>query len=155
MDFRVDEATRESLAALRIWGREEVRPVGLEADREARPIPVGHAYFDRCLARGDGRTHWRPEGAPKSGRKTSTLSRLLLAEEFAYWDRGVMIAGPGPGLPELSVISSGTEEQKERFLGPFVEPDRPRWACFAMTEPASWRLLKKKTPRPSSLRSAK
>jgi acyl-CoA dehydrogenase len=137
MDFTLDEATRDSLAKMRVWGREQVRPVGLEADREARPIPVGHPYFDRCLERGDGRTHWRPAGVARSKKTVPTLSRLLLAEEFAYWDRGVMIAGPGPGLPELSVIGSGTDEQKERFLGPFVKPDRPRWACFAMTEPGA------------------
>jgi acyl-CoA dehydrogenase len=34
------------------------------------------------------------------------------------------------------VIAMGTDEQKERFLGPFRELDRPRWACFAMTEPS-------------------
>ena len=31
----------------------------------------------------------------------------------------------------------GTEAQKERYLGPFLEPDRPRWACFGMTEPSA------------------
>jgi acyl-CoA dehydrogenase len=31
----------------------------------------------------------------------------------------------------------GTEEQKERYLGPFLALDRPRWACFAMTEPGA------------------
>jgi acyl-CoA dehydrogenase len=137
MDFRVDQETQDALEKLKIWGREFVRPVGLEADREGRPIPVGHAFFDRCLERGDGRTHWRPGGAEKSGPHSSALSRLLLAEEFAYWDRGVMVATPGPGLPELSVIAGGTEEQKERFLLPFVKPNRPRWACFAMTEPGA------------------
>ena len=137
MDFSIDEATREALEELRVWGREQVRPVGLEADREARPIPVGHPYFDRCLERGDGRTIWRPPGTSAPRRKTPTVGRLLLAEEFAYWDRGVMIANPGPGLPELSVVGTGTDEQKERFLGPFVQPDRPRWACFAMTEPGA------------------
>ena len=60
---------------------------------------------------------------------------LLIVEELAYWDRGVMVANPGVGLPEANVIAAGTDEQKERFLGPFLEPDRPRWACFAMTEP--------------------
>jgi len=137
VDFSLDQETRDGLEELRIWGREQVRPVGIEADREARPIPVGHAYFDRCLERGDGRTHWRPTDAPKSRKRISMLLRLLMAEEFAYWDRGVMIAGPGPGLPELSVIGTGTDEQRERFLGPFVNPDRPRWACFAMTEPGA------------------
>jgi acyl-CoA dehydrogenase len=31
----------------------------------------------------------------------------------------------------------GSEEQKRRFLGPFVNPDRPRWGSFAMTEPGA------------------
>ena len=137
MDFKVDQETQDSLETLRVWGRDVVRPVGLEADREARPIPVGHPFFDQCLERGDGRTHWRPATEAKSDKRTSTLARLLLAEEFAYWDRAVMIATPGPGLPELSVIGGGTDEQKERFLLPFVKPDRPRWACFAMTEPGA------------------
>ncbi len=63
--------------------------------------------------------------------------RLLLAEESAYWDRGVGVAQPGPGLPEPNVLAMGTDEQKERFLGIFLEPDQPRWACFAMTEPSA------------------
>lgn len=60
---------------------------------------------------------------------------LLAAEEFAYWDRGVGVAQPGPGLPEGNVLALGTEAQKERFLSPFLAPERPRWACFGMTEP--------------------
>jgi acyl-CoA dehydrogenase len=60
---------------------------------------------------------------------------LLQAEEFAYWDRGVGVALPGVGLPEGNVLAMGTEEQKDRFLSGFLAPDRPRWACFGMTEP--------------------
>jgi acyl-CoA dehydrogenase len=37
----------------------------------------------------------------------------------------------------MNVLALGTEEQKRRFLGPFLEPDRPRWASFAMTEPGA------------------
>ena len=137
MEFSVDPAARDRLAELREWGEKEVRPVGLEADRAGCPIPVGHPFFDRCLARGDGRTRWPGPGRKPAGPRMSIVTQLLLAEEFAYWDRGVMIATPGPGLPEQSVLGLGTEEQKERFLGPFLEPDRPRWACFAMTEPGA------------------
>jgi len=139
MEFRIDAETRERLAEVREWGEKEMRPVGLEADREGRPIPVGHPFFDRCRERGDGRTRWRPGAAraASSGGGGQVIRQLLLSEELAYWDRGVMIATPGPGLPEHNVIALGTEEQKERFLGPFVEPDRPRWACFAMTEPGA------------------
>ena len=137
MDLTLGDGIRNALEELRVWGKEVVRPIGLEADRKSRPIPVGDPYFDRCLERGDGRTRWRPSESPDKGQSRSTLVQLLLAEEFAYWDRGVMIANPGPGLPESSVIGLGTEDQKERFLGPFVNPDRPRWACFAMTEPGA------------------
>jgi acyl-CoA dehydrogenase len=63
------------------------------------------------------------------------VRRVVLAEELAYWDRGIGVATPGVGLPESIVIGSGTEEQKERFLGPFVKPERPMWASFALTEP--------------------
>ena len=42
-----------------------------------------------------------------------------------------------PDCPSRTVLAQGTEEQKERFLGPFLAPDRPRWACFAMTEPGA------------------
>jgi acyl-CoA dehydrogenase len=31
----------------------------------------------------------------------------------------------------------GTTEQQERLLGPFRDPDRPRWGSFAMTEPGA------------------
>ncbi len=139
MEFAIDEATRRRLDEARELGEKEIRPVGLEADRKGEPIPVGHAFFDRCLERGEGRTRWRRPGSPRAEAPAprTTVATLLLAEELAYWDRGVIIAMPGPGLPEQSVLGMGTEEQKERSLGPFVEPDRPRWACFAMTEPGA------------------
>ncbi len=139
MELRIDDATRQKIEAARELGEKEFRPVGLEADRNAAPIPVGHSFFDRCIERGEGRTQWRgPNASGESGaRRGAVLTRLLLSEEFAYWDRGVIIATPGPGLPENNVLSIGTEEQKERFLGPFVEPDKPRWACFGMTEPGA------------------
>jgi acyl-CoA dehydrogenase len=145
MDFQIDESMREALEAIRNRGRTEVRPIGLEADRLGRPIPVDDPYFAKLIERGEGRTRWRgPEGekkekskAKKAGavKRRATVMSLLFVEELAYWDRGVMVANPGVGLPENNVLAMGTDEQKERFLGPFRAPDRPRWACFAMTEP--------------------
>ena len=41
MDFSLDQATRESLAELQIWGREQVRPVGLEAVAASLSEDVG------------------------------------------------------------------------------------------------------------------
>ena len=138
MEFEIDEGTRELLAEARDWGRSEMRPVGLEADRAGAPLPPEHPYFAAVLERGRGRTRWPgPNGQARPAEPGATVRTLLLAEELAYWDRGVCIADPGPGLPEPSLLALGTEEQKERFLGPFLAPDRPRWACFAMTEPGA------------------
>jgi acyl-CoA dehydrogenase len=138
MDFTIDAKMRDRLSEARAWGREQIRPAGLEADRMGAPLPVDHPYFEAFLARGDGRTRWPGPGVkPDRPRPGLVVLSLLLAEETAYWDRGVIVAGPGPGLPEPNVLAMGTEEQKQRFLGPFREPDRPRWACFAMTEPGA------------------
>ena len=142
MDFAIDKAMRDRLEAARERGRTEVRSIGLEADRLGRPIPVDDPYFQRLIDRGEGRTRWpgpNPKPRKLSGSRPTgmTVMMLLLAEELAYWDRGVMVATPGPGLPEPNVLAMGTDEQKERFLGPFLNPDRPRWACFAMTEPGA------------------
>ena len=146
MDFEIDADTREAIEQIRDLGRNEARPVGLEADRLGRPIPVDDPYFARLIARGEGRTRWRP-GAKEQGASSSraaekrrldrTVRSLLCVEELAYWDRGVVVATPGVGLPEANVLASGTEAQKEQFLTPFIEPDRPRWACLAMTEPSA------------------
>lgn len=138
MDFSVDAATADRLEEARAWGRSEMRPAGWEADRAGHPLAEDHPYFARALARGGGRTRWPGPGreAPPS-EPGATVRALLVAEELAYWDRGVCIADPGPGLPETSVLALGSEAQKARFLGPFLRPDRPRWACFAMTEPGA------------------
>ncbi len=140
MDFAIDDAMHERLEEARHWGRTEVRPAGLEADRNGAPLPPDHPYFAKYLARGDGRTRWQRTNLWGDGTAPSTrniVMQYLLAEEWAYWDRGIGVANPGPGLPEGYVLMQATEEQKERFLGPFVEPDRPRWASFAMTEPGA------------------
>ena len=139
MEFAVDAETHKLIEETRELGEREFRPAGLEADRRGGPIAVGDPFFDRCIERGEGRTRWTgPAGKNgQKGPKRSVVTNLLVAEELAYWDRGVINSTPGPGLPESNVLSMGTEEQKERFLGPFLEPDRPRWACFGMTEPGA------------------
>jgi acyl-CoA dehydrogenase len=139
MDFSVNSETRKLIEQTRELGENEFRPAGIEADRRGGPIPVGDLFFDRCIARGDGRTRWTGPGVRRGADrpKRTVVTSLLVAEELAYWDRGVINATPGPGLPEGNVLGMGTDEQKERFLGPFLKPDKPRWACFGMTEPGA------------------
>ena len=85
MDFSIDKTTRELLEKARERGRTEVRPVGLEADRLGRPIPVDHPYFESYVEKGGGRTNWPgPDAKPLKLPPGVIVRTLLLAEEWAY-----------------------------------------------------------------------
>jgi len=142
MDLSIDAATRTRLEGIRAMGASQIRPLGLEADRLGRPTPPDHPFFESLVKAGQGRTRWsgalaEPTAAAPAQAIGSSRTALCLAEEMSYWDRGVAVSFPGPGLGEPPLISMGTEEQKRRFLGPFIDPDRPRWGSFAMTEPGA------------------
>ena len=57
MNFEIDASIQGALEALRERGRNEARPIGLEADRLGRPIPVDDPYFEMLIARGEGRVY--------------------------------------------------------------------------------------------------
>lgn len=140
MNFAIDDALQKRLAGLRELGRTQIRPLGIEADRAGKPVDPGHPFFALLLKLGLGRTRWlggEPEVKKERTGAGPAVTGVLLSEELAYWDRGVAVSFPGPGLGEPPLLSMGTPEQKERFLAPFREPDRPRWGSFAMTEPGA------------------
>ena len=144
MDLELDRQSRDRVTMLAALGRDTLRPLGLEADRLGRPIPADHEFFASLVELGQGRTRWRPghgsggrESGQEAGRTGGTLAMICAVEEMSYWDRGVAVAFPGPGMGEAAIMGMGTEDQKQRCLGPFVEPDRPRWGSFAMTEPGA------------------
>jgi acyl-CoA dehydrogenase len=140
MEFSIDADTRKRLDQIGQLGRTHMRPLGIEADRLGRPVPPDHAFYELLIKLGLGRTRWSgKEKEPERQRSGPGNSRaqVLVAEEMAYWDRGVGVSFPGVGLSEPALLSMGTFEQKQRFLGPFLKPDRPRWGSFAMTEPGA------------------
>jgi acyl-CoA dehydrogenase len=157
VNFTIDEELRKRLAGIRELGRTQIRPLGIEADRAGKPVDPDHPFYALLLKLGLGRTRWlggedpthdpARRRTPASQHESSgvvdrrpagpSLTGVVLSEELAYWDRGVAVSFPGPGLGEPPVLSMGTPEQKERFLARFREPDRPRWGSFAMTEPGA------------------
>ncbi|MBL4782379.1 MAG: acyl-CoA dehydrogenase family protein [Porticoccaceae bacterium] len=148
MDFAIDSATQQRIEKLQELGREHMRPLGIEADQLGRPTPPDHPYFEKLVGMGYGRTRYKgckgqADLSRKSGDKDKakrmgrSRASLLLSEQMSYWDRGVAVSAPGPGLGEGAILSMGTEDQKERYLSPFIKLDKPRWGAFAMTEPAA------------------
>jgi len=135
IDLSLDDTTARQLEMVRWLGREDMRPLGIEADRQHRPVPADHPFYQKIWDLGLGSpVHSDPSG-DRHGPRMAARRGVVLAEEMAYWDRGVAVSLPGPGLGGPPLLSMGTDEQKTRFLGVFADRSRPHWAAFAMTEP--------------------
>jgi len=123
-------------------GKEYLRPLGIEADRQHAPLSADHPFFVTAIKKGltggfTGKVKdWDKPARKDDGRARRTARRaVVLGEEAAYWDRGMATMLPGPGLGGAPVMFTGTPEQKKRFLGPFQKMRTPMWAAFGMSEP--------------------
>src|SRR6266571_2916858 len=136
IDLCIDRDLDARLDQVRRLGREHLRPLGIEADRRREPVPPDHRFFALAWRMGIGQS-LGVEERPASGPRTGARRGVVLAEEMSYWDRGMSVAMPGLGLGGPPLLGMGTPEQKERFLAPFRDRERPHWAAFAMTEPGA------------------
>ncbi|TMA54454.1 MAG: acyl-CoA dehydrogenase, partial [Deltaproteobacteria bacterium] len=136
IDLAVGAELEAELEGVRRLGREFLRPLGIEADRNTAPVPPDHPFFAMAWRMGLGQPLGVDERA-RAGPRISARRGVVLAEEMSYWDRGMSVAMPGLGLGGPPLIGMGTAEQKERFLAPFRDRERPHWAAFAMTEPGA------------------
>jgi len=141
MDFTLPKKFEGLRQMISFLGRDRLRPLGLEADQMGHALSRDHPFFTEVLEMGLTGGFAGKMGSPRAdddGRVRKTVRRaVVMAEEAAYWDRGMATSLPGPGLGGAPIMMMGTPEQKERFLNPFKEKDRPRWAGFGMTEPGA------------------
>ena len=132
MDLTLDPGF-ENLREIIAWlGRDKLRPLGIECDRQGGPLDPKHPFFQEVLEQGltagfAGRMdEQRPKSKdPDKPRKTARRA-VVMAEEAAYWDRGMATSLPGPGLGGPPVMMLGTESQQARFLEMFKQRDKPR-----------------------------
>ncbi|MCB0218825.1 MAG: acyl-CoA dehydrogenase family protein [Chrysiogenetes bacterium] len=140
MEFALDQRSKGMLRMLAGIGESMFRPLGMEYDRKGEAIPPDHPFFqnviDMGLVRPFALEKADSEKEERRGPKTGGRMAVLFAEEASYWDRGVTVTFPGPGLGGPPILKMGTPEQRERFLGPFADK-KPRWGCFGMTEPGA------------------
>ncbi len=142
MDLSLDPRL-DNLRRMVGWlGKEKLRPLGLEADAQGAPLPPDHPFFKESLKMGltggfVGKARGDDEARdPKRPRKR-VRKAVVMADEAAYWDRGMATSLPGPGLGGAPVAMMGTEDQKRRFLTRFEDTSTPRWSGFAMSEPGA------------------
>lgn len=139
--IELDKHSRELIEEVRQLGREYMRPMGLESDRTGDPPPADHPFYLICSRQGglvSREINEQPDGDEDGAAlQWKPLRALLTAEESAYWDRGVALSLPGPGLGGAALRSTATPEQRERWLAPFTDHSRAHWGAMAMTEPGA------------------
>ncbi len=133
--MRLDDRTHEMLEELRSLGAEHIRRVGLEADASGMPPPVDDPFFAICARQGGLVSKQIGADEAPDDLTWKPVRNFLLGEEAAYWDRGVALCIPGPGLGGAAMRSTATPEQRQRFLRVFTDTTTPRWGAMAMTEP--------------------
>ncbi|MDH4145634.1 MAG: acyl-CoA/acyl-ACP dehydrogenase [Acidimicrobiia bacterium] len=133
--IELDKRTQEMLEEVRALGRSHIRPLGLEADRTAMPPPVDAEFYMICTRKGGLVSRMIGADESPNALDWKPVRNFLVGEECAYWDRGVALSLPGPGLGGPALRNTGTPEQRQRFLSIFEDDTKARWGAMAMTEP--------------------
>ena len=135
--IELDPRTQELLEEVRALGSTHIRPMGLEADRTATPPPVDSEFYVICTRKGGIVSRLIGDEEGPTALEWKPVRNFLVGEETAYWDRGVALSLPGPGLGGSALRTTATPEQRERFLQVFTDRSTPRWGAMAMTEPSA------------------
>ncbi len=133
--IELDTRTREMIEEVRSLGATHIRPLGLEADRTAMPPPVDSEFYLICTRQGGLVSRMIGADESPTALDWKPVRNFLVQEECAYWDRGVALSLPGPGLGGPALRNTGTPEQRQRFLSIFEDHSKARWGAMAMTEP--------------------
>jgi len=95
IDLAIGAELDARLADVRRLGREHLRPLGIEADRNDAPVPPDHPFFATAWHMGLGQPLGVEDRAATRGPRTAARRGVVVAEEMAYWDRGMSVAMPG------------------------------------------------------------
>ena len=149
IEFALSSRQRDMAAMIHQFAKTVVRPESLAWDRE-HGIPED--FLRRMVAMQQAMGGTMPmgpsaardadaaqDGDPAKRKKRQVaMTTVVIAEELAWGDAGLLLCVPGPGLGGPPVRASGTPEQKKRFLSIFDDMSGElRWGAYALTEPSA------------------
>ena len=134
MDFTLTEEQRLLKEMAREFAEREVRPVVAELDANPNPAEC----FPRELIRKGSELGLRTLALPEEfgGAGASVLTQAVVLQEISKVDPGVAKVFAQCWKIALMIHRVGTEEQRERFLRPFVD-DADCVCSILTTEPDS------------------
>ena len=146
IEFELPESIRNIQNAVHQLAQNVFRPAARQGDREHG---FSREFIKKLMKMGVSgglATRMDTTGGPddaaevkdKTAPKKSQRNRIgvVLAEEMAWGDTGLILSLPGPGLGGPPVQLTGTKEQKERFLG-MLQGEEPKYGAYALTEPGA------------------
>jgi alkylation response protein AidB-like acyl-CoA dehydrogenase len=121
MDFALSNEQRDWQMTARKFAEEEVRPISLARDA----IPTAHETFDWDIVRKGSKLGFRTLAVPKEwgGHGTDFITQALVMAELARADSAISKTFSQNWKWSHLISASCTDEQKARFLKPFVEDD--------------------------------
>ncbi len=131
MDFDLSEDHQLIERTVREWGAREVAPRIRELDREHRFDP--RRYFRRWRSSACSDVPCRRNMAAPAW---TTSASGIVSEELEYVDTSLrVIMSVHAGLNCLSLLTWGTEDQKQRYLVP--QAQGKKIATYGLTEPSA------------------
>ncbi|QSO46004.1 acyl-CoA dehydrogenase family protein [Alicyclobacillus mengziensis] len=145
ISFEMTDQQKQVKELVHWFAKTEMRPLSLPSDK-AGVVPMEWLNkvnamgisLSTSVVGGDSRKKSSDGGAaddPETTRQTNRLG-VIASEEMGWGDAAIALSLPGPGLGGPPVQTSGTPEQKQRFLGMFKK-DKARWGAYALTEPGA------------------
>src|SRR5438067_11716893 len=121
MDFALNEEQRTWQMEAREFAREVIRPASLVRDQ----IEGGYAPWDWEIIKKGSKLGFRTFAVPKDwgGPGTDFVTQGLVMAELAKGDSAISKAFSQNWKWSHLISATCTEEQKARFLKPFVEDD--------------------------------
>src|SRR5262249_43715573 len=121
MDFSLSNEQRHWQMTARKFADEEIRPISLGRDAIADP----HETFDWDIIKKGSKLGFRTMAVPKEwgGQGTDFVTQPLVMPELARGDSAIAKTFSQNWKWSHLISATCTDEQKERFLRPFVEDD--------------------------------
>ena len=121
MDFALSNEQRDWQMTARKFAEEEIRPISLARDE----IPTAHETFDWEIVRKGSKLGFRTMAVPKEygGEGTDFVTQALVMAELARADSAISKTFSQNWKWSHLISHACTDEQKARFLRPFVADD--------------------------------
>jgi len=132
MDFTLSDEQLELQAIARKFASERVSPRARELDRLAEPSAAWPADLFREASKLGLRTFKLPR--EYGGRGADTLTELIVLEELCVGDAAFGSSLAHPWREGMILASATTDEQRRRFLKPFLADD-DAMTSIGITEP--------------------